>query len=116
MTKKELKKVLKGLNQLDLTLVEWIDCEGESFKEGGWKDISENLPNNTKRKVVAKTVGFFVGSNNDLYRTASNFDPTNNLIGGIDDIPLVMIKAIHLLKEVQIEPNTLSNSKIANPF
>jgi hypothetical protein len=28
----------------------------------------------------------------------------------------VMIKAIHLLKEVQIEPNTLSNSKIANPF
>jgi len=116
MTKKELKKALKGLKQLDLTLVEWMDCEGESFKEGGWKELSENLPNNTKRKVVAKTVGFFIGSNKDLYRTASNFDPTNNLIGGIDDIPLVMIKAIHLLKEVQIESNTLSNSQIENPF
>ena len=93
---KEQRAIMKTLNQLDMIMIEWVDAECSS-KSDGWKDIHESMPVNTKRVVVAQTIGFFVGFNRTFLRTSCNYDPSNKMITGIDDIPLTNIKGLYKL-------------------
>jgi hypothetical protein len=89
---KETRAILKSLKHLDMVMVEWIDAEQES---SGWQDITAPIGT---RVVVARTVGFYSIHNKSLLRTYSNYDPSNGMGTGRDDIPLSAIKGIFKLE------------------
>jgi hypothetical protein len=91
--KRLVRGQLKLLKLLDLVLIEWVDAENTP-KDGGWMDIHSILPKKTTRVVIARTVGFYIGHSKTLICTTANYDPSNQCVYGLDDIPLSAIQTI----------------------
>lgn len=89
MNKKEIKAFIKTLKRLDIILVDWVDAEQDNGDE--WKDIDTPIGS---RVVTAKTIGFYTKHNKELLRTYCNYDPSNNLGTGRNDIQISNIKNI----------------------
>jgi|7_EtaG_2_1085326.scaffolds.fasta_scaffold05882_2 hypothetical protein len=92
--KKIVREQIKKLKKLDIILVEWVDAEED--RSTGWTDVDSMIPSRGNF-VTAQTVGFYAGHSRTLLRTFANYDPSNNMGTGRDDIPLINIKEIKIM-------------------